>query len=132
MQGNTKLLLLLLEVIALLADRYKEYDHVTGLQVCNEPSRSCPPSELLAHYIEAVATVREAGARLEALESSPLMPRVRATEEAHCHVSEDVSRLGRTFFMLQVPLRVRGCLLHHRRNPGQGQHPCDAHSAVVD
>ena len=30
-----------LEVIALLADRYKEYDHVTGLQVCNEPSRSC-------------------------------------------------------------------------------------------
>ena len=53
-------------------------------------------------------------ARLEALESSPLMPQVRATEEAHCHVSEDVSRLGRTFFMLQVPLRVpTSCTAEH-------------------
>ena len=53
-------------------------------------------------------------ARLEALESSPLLPRVRAAEEAHCQVSEDVSRLGRTFFMLQVPLRVpTSCAAEH-------------------
>ncbi len=53
-------------------------------------------------------------ARLEALESSPLLPQVRATEEAHCQVSEDVSRLGRTFFMLQVPLRVpTSCAAEH-------------------
>ena len=53
-------------------------------------------------------------ARLEALESSPLLPRARTAEEAHCQVSEDVSRLGRTFFMLQVPLRVpTSCAAEH-------------------
>ncbi|EOD42083.1 putative cellulase [Emiliania huxleyi CCMP1516] len=70
-----------LEVIALLADRYKEYDHVTGLQVCNEPSRSCPPSELLAHYIEAVATVREAG-----------MPPERVSVVCPCYFLEEDRR----------------------------------------
>mmetsp|Transcript_22954 Transcript_22954/g.37991 ORF Transcript_22954/g.37991 Transcript_22954/m.37991 type:complete len:446 (+) Transcript_22954:1-1338(+) len=51
-----------LDVLAMLAERYRDFEHVTGLQVCNEPSRfRIEPPKLLEHYLNAVATVREAG-----------------------------------------------------------------------
>ena len=55
-------------------------------------------------------------AQLEALERCPLLPEPRAgpAASALCQVSEDVSRLGRTFFMMQVPLRApTSCAAEH-------------------
>ena len=55
-------------------------------------------------------------AQLEALERCPLLPEPRggAAALALCQVSEDVSRLGRTFFMMQVPLRApTSCAAEH-------------------
>mmetsp|Transcript_27897 Transcript_27897/g.85165 ORF Transcript_27897/g.85165 Transcript_27897/m.85165 type:complete len:588 (+) Transcript_27897:192-1955(+) len=51
-----------LEILSMLAERYKSLDHVVGFQVCNEPSRTrIEPVDLMGHYRAAVAAVRAGG-----------------------------------------------------------------------
>jgi len=50
-----------LEVLAEVAQRYGGYDHVTGLQVCNEPSEKVPAAALISYYTRAIATIRANG-----------------------------------------------------------------------
>jgi hypothetical protein len=50
-----------LEVIRTIASRYAHESHVTGVQVCNEPSKKIDPKLLVRHYVKCVAAVREGG-----------------------------------------------------------------------
>lgn len=50
-----------LQALEILALRYKDFSHVTGIAVCNEPSNEIPTRELATFYDKAVDTVRLAG-----------------------------------------------------------------------
>lgn len=53
------------EVLRLVAARYKDVLGVTGLQVCNEPARCIEPEMLISYYVQSVAAIRQAGMRAE-------------------------------------------------------------------
>jgi len=48
-------------VLRAVAARYQHADHVTGIQVCNEPSPAIPASVLCDYYESAISAVRDAG-----------------------------------------------------------------------
>lgn len=50
-----------LRALEVLALRYKDCEHVTGIAVCNEPSNEIPSLELAQYYDKAMDTVRLAG-----------------------------------------------------------------------
>lgn len=50
-----------LHALELIAARYCKCPNVTGIEVCNEPSRTIPTSALCRFYAQAVATIRQAG-----------------------------------------------------------------------
>lgn len=50
-----------LQALEVLAARYKDSEHVTGIEVCNEPSNAIPSEELCRFYDKAVDTIRRAG-----------------------------------------------------------------------
>ncbi|KAL1502973.1 hypothetical protein AB1Y20_011044 [Prymnesium parvum] len=50
-----------LDVLRAVAARYAHAAAVTGVQVCNEPSKEIAPRALVEHYVAAAAAVREGG-----------------------------------------------------------------------
>eukprot|EP00929_Paragymnodinium_shiwhaense_P113457 TRINITY_DN81749_c0_g1_i1.p1 TRINITY_DN81749_c0_g1~~TRINITY_DN81749_c0_g1_i1.p1 ORF type:complete len:489 (-),score=80.39 TRINITY_DN81749_c0_g1_i1:304-1770(-) len=51
-----------IDVLKQVASRYQDKRHVTGIQVCNEPSRErIDPKKLIRHYVRCVDAVRSAG-----------------------------------------------------------------------
>ncbi|KAJ1488422.1 glycoside hydrolase superfamily [Baffinella frigidus] len=50
-----------LAVLKTVAERFASSPHVTGLQVCNEPSPCIPPGRLCDFYEDAIRTIRQAG-----------------------------------------------------------------------
>jgi len=68
-----------LEVVKVLAQRYRGRQCVTGIGVCNEPSNEIPESRLLAYYEKAVDVVRSAG--MPASRVSVVLPCFQRPEE---------------------------------------------------
>lgn len=50
-----------IQALRVLALRYKSCTHVTGIEVCNEPSNTVPLPALFQYYKEAIRTIRLAG-----------------------------------------------------------------------
>lgn len=51
-----------IEVLRFIANRYSGETHVTGIQVCNEPSRDrIEPKDLIKHYVSCIEAIRSAG-----------------------------------------------------------------------
>jgi glucan 1,3-beta-glucosidase len=50
-----------LRALDILASRYAACAHVTGIEVCNEPSRTVPTQVLCKFYLQAVCRIRHAG-----------------------------------------------------------------------
>lgn len=50
-----------LDILELLASRYKSFKCVTGIAVCNEPSNTVPTTRLCRYYENAVSRIRNAG-----------------------------------------------------------------------
>lgn len=50
-----------LKALEVIAKRYCDCRHVTGIEVCNEPSRTVPTQTLCKFYSQAVDTIRSSG-----------------------------------------------------------------------
>jgi len=50
-----------LRALEVVAERYRGCSHVTGIEVCNEPSRIVPTQALCRFYSQAVDTIRSSG-----------------------------------------------------------------------
>ncbi|CAJ1340184.1 unnamed protein product [Effrenium voratum] len=106
-----------LHALEVVARRYCDQPHVTGLAVCNEPSRLIPGEVLANYYDKAVSLIRACGMSAERVRELPHRQRVtsfagRAKKFRGSRRSGSAGRMGRVRWHRLAQALLALALLH--------------------